>query len=686
MDVEVNPASAEVVPTVTNTINVTKPLAPKEPLINKSNSKEGKKPRIPLPHEDGPRGEVHPLTVLARKLRAENFLTEAEFSDFERKWRQNSTDLSEVAMLMKAWLDRDREGQRWSQAHQYQCLIPNQQDYPEATQTTFRLDNLQLLLGTEQPEMLAYLTESFRNGFDIAIDSERSTVVYENKKGMSPEEEVALAVGIEEDFRLGYSAKRPVNSKQVFVGNPVYVIPKKKMGKVIRGKWRRVHNVSKSKRGFASVNEGIADEDATLNYPTVELAAHRTLATKASGLQVWYSKWDLKHAYRTLPVRPDQCGLLGFTDQGGRQFVELRVPFGVKSGCRLFTAVSSTVAWILEHVLGCDNVLSYIDDFLAIIPGQRRSDAAASIVSMTFALLGLAVEPEKVEISQEALTFLGVEFDAVTETLAMPQERKAMLMDILHDWSGRKEAPLEEVQSIAGVLCWACKTVPQGGLFLRRIFASIAGAEKFRRRTVALGVEFHKDIKWWLAFLPVWNGKCRMKSFNAAPVEAHIHQYGDASNFAGAAVWNGEFYQHVWGDEAMVMSAKRVHINVRELYALVAGACTWGHHWTGRRVQFHCDNMVSVFSVMRGHSKNKEIMHLLRVLHFVAALNDFEFSIVHVRGVDNGEADAASRQRAEQFAQSSGLRQVAPQLPPSSTCEDWEAQAVRQLLAMKQAN
>jgi len=96
--------------------------------------------------------------------------------------------------------------------------------------------------------------------------------------------------------------------------------------------------------------------------------------------------------------------------------------------------------------------------------------------------------------------------------------------------------------------------------------------------------------------------------------------------------------------------------------------------------------MVSVFSVMRGHSKNKEIMHLLRVLHFVAALNDFEFSIVHVRGVDNGEADAASRQRAEQFAQSSGLRQVAPQLPPSSTCEDWEAQAVRQLLAMKQAN
>ena len=44
-------------------------------------------------------------------------------------------------------------------------------------------------------------------------------------------------------------------------------------------------------------------------------------------------------------------------------------------------------------------------------------------------------------------------------------------------------------------------------------------------------------------------------------------------------------------------------------------------------------------------------MHLLRVLHFVAALNDFEFTIVHVKGVENVDADAASRMSAAQFAQ-----------------------------------
>ena len=197
---------------------------------------------------------------------------------------------------------------------------------------------------------------------------------------------------------------------------------------------------------------------------------------------------------------------------------------------------------------------------------------------------------------------------------------------------------------------------------------------------VRVGREFQKDISWWIQFLTVWDGKLRMKSPEEQVVEAQIRPYSDASGMAGAAVWDGKFFQVAWGEDKMVLSAEKHDINQREMFSLVCAACTWGHLWTGKRVKFFSDNMASVRAVLNGSSKNREIMHLVRVLHFVAAIYDWEYSIEHVPGVLNVVADEASRMVAEDFAAKRSLLRVPVQLPPPSCCEEWEAKAARQLL------
>jgi hypothetical protein len=56
-----------------------------------------------------------------------------------------------------------------------------------------------------------------------------------------------------------------------------------------------------------------------------------------------------------------------------------------------------------------------------------------------------------------------------------------------------------------------------------------------------------------------------------------------------------------------------LHINVREMFMVATSGLTFGHSWSGKLVIFHRENL----------SKNKEIMHLIRVLHYAAALHGF---------------------------------------------------------------
>ena len=108
-------------------------------------------------------------------------------------------------------------------------------------------------------------------------------------------------------------------------------------------------------------------------------------------------------------------------------------------------------------------------------------------------------------------------------------------------------------------------------------------------------------------------------------------------------------------------SEKYCRVQWQELFAIVAAASTWGHHWSGLRIHFHCDNLPIVQAWARQSSKHPDLMQLLRTLFLVAAQNNFTIRMSHLPGRLNRIADALSRNNLPMFFT------LAPQAAPLPT-------------------
>ena len=92
----------------------------------------------------------------------------------------------------------------------------------------------------------------------------------------------------------------------------------------------------------------------------------------------------------------------------------------------------------------------------------------------------------------------------------------------------------------------------------------------------------------------------------------------------------------------------------------------WYSYFSGKSIQFWCDNESVVAIINSGHSKAPRIMDLLRFLVLLSIKHNFYFRARHVPGIVNEFADALSRFQDTRF------RAVAPQaestpctIPPS---------------------
>jgi hypothetical protein len=144
------------------------------------------------------------------------------------------------------------------------------------------------------------------------------------------------------------------------------------------------------------------------------------------------------------------------------------------------------------------------------------------------------------------------------------------------------------------------------------------------------------------------------------------HSTSDAAVFGGASVLVPEFLQVKWEGELEYLAA--LQINVREMFMVATSGLTFGHRWSCKLGLFHCDNL------SEGKNKNKEIMHLIRVMRYAAALHGFAYEIRHIRGVDNILADMASRMDVDVFLREckTVLTSIQPILPPRPDDPNWE--------------
>jgi len=190
---------------------------------------------------------------------------------------------------------------------------------------------------------------------------------------------------------------------------------------------------------------------------------------------VYFSKFDQKAAYRLLPIHPSQAGLLGFRDNESPpgEWVELRHPFGLASACRMYSCLSNTLGWALQHIVGSGTFCVYLDDFLQINAGKERSVASSQSTLLTFGILDMPLS-DKTDIDVEAIVFLGVGLDSRDETLSITEKRKGNILKSLDTWLTSTTFKTHELESLSGMLSFITRVIRPGKIFLTRVWATLA--------------------------------------------------------------------------------------------------------------------------------------------------------------------------------------------------------------------
>ena len=359
------------------------------------------------------------------------------------------------------------------------------------------------------------------------------------------------------------------------------------------------------------------------------------------GRRAQLSKLDIKDAYRIVSVHPEDWPLLGMYWKG-QYFMDTRLPFGLRSAPKLFTALADAVQWLIKEK-GVDFCIHYLDDYLFIEPPDVHAEALVA-ATQTLAELGIPMAPDKVEGPVTCLTFLGIELDSQTLTARLPADKLQRLTSMMAEWQDRKFCTKRELLSLIGVLQHATMVVRSGRVFLRRMI-ELAKLPKEYHHWVRLNWDFRSDLQWWRVFLPGWNGVSFMSSRNTKKADTTI--YSDASGSWGFGAW----YQAKprWLQGAWPLVWRSTNITAKELLPIVLAAAIWGPQWRGQTVHFRCDNAAIVHTIASSRSTELLVMQLLRGLHLFAMEHGFRFTASHIAGTDNGPADALSRNQASLF-------------------------------------
>jgi hypothetical protein len=104
------------------------------------------------------------------------------------------------------------------------------------------------------------------------------------------------------------------------------------------------------------------------------------------------------------------------------------------------------------------------------------------------------------------LTFAGIELDTILFEARLPADKITKSKALLSKFLQRKKATLKEVQSLIGLLNFACSVVVPGRAFLRRLIdltKDIRCASHFIR----LSRSVKADVRIWKSFWDDFNGR-----------------------------------------------------------------------------------------------------------------------------------------------------------------------------------
>lgn len=509
------------------------------------------------------------------------------------------------------------------------------------------VNNLQQLLVNHPNQALVnYVIDGFSFGFDIGFSGNVTTGRSRNLLSARNNPQ-AVETALNKELLRGHTSG-PFDTPPfpVLHCSPLGAVPKKD------NSYRIILDLS-SPRGN-SINEGIPRETFSVRYSSFDDAV--TLVD-GMGTSAYLAKMDIRHAFRLCPVRPEDWQLLGhcFNNQ---YFVDTRLPFGSRSSPYIFNLFADLLLWILIFQFSIPTALHYLDDFFFCASNKNLCQQYISSAQMAFAQLGVPLAPEKLEGPSQTLTYLGIQINAATRTIQLPNDKYHNLLTQLLFWQSRKKCTKRELLSLIGTLSFACKVIKPGRIFLRRLI-DLSTTVSSLNHHIDLNSEARADINWWTEFLPTWNGTA---PFQDPPVSAKsLCLFTDAAASLGfGAVFGSSWFSCQWP------RASEYHISFLELFAVVAAVFTWAERLQNKQIIIFTDNIAIVHVWKSGSCKDKSIMKLIRSLFLFSARNNINIIMEHVPGHHNNVSDALSRLQVVKFHRLCPDAEVTPSVIPHS--------------------
>ncbi len=278
---------------------------------------------------------------------------------------------------------------------------------------------------------------------------------------------------------------------------PDYVIlPLGLRKKKVPGKFRVIHDLSSPFEGV-SVNSCIPAKEGTVKYDTVDSAIH---LIQQAVPEAFLAKTDIEHAYKLIPIHPEDIPALGirwFQDW----LWDVTLPMGSRLGC----AILETFSEALQHLApwkGCGNMCHVLDDFLMVSMGDEVAETRLRTFLGLCEELGIPVVVEKTEKGQ-CIEFLGVTLDTVKMEARLPRDKLDRYIILVRTYQSRGHITVSELESLTGLLNFACRVVAPGRPFLRRLYNLSAGMKNACRTTGSISLLEHEKI-WQHGRLSFW--------------------------------------------------------------------------------------------------------------------------------------------------------------------------------------
>ena len=145
-----------------------------------------------------------------------------------------------------------------------------------------------------------------------------------------------------------------------------------------------------------------------------------------------------------------------------------------------------------------------LHDYLLVPPTEQLCQQQLDWFLSLCSYVGIPIAPEKTCGPSTTMSFAGIELDSILLEARLPRDKIGKWVSMISDFIHRKKVTLKDVQSLNGLLNFACSVIRTGRAFLRRLIDVTVGV-RLPNHFIRLNREVKEDFKTWLSFLLDFN-------------------------------------------------------------------------------------------------------------------------------------------------------------------------------------